>query len=76
MKIFCKSLHKNALKNSSQEQKKKFLGHFWSKEDEFQSKLAGNIEPVKPEKPELQSLSPNISHLTKPDKARARNFCV
>ena len=52
----------------------KFLVHFWSKEDEFHSKLVGNIEPVKPEKPEPQSPSPNISHLTKPDKARARTF--
>ena len=51
-----------------------FLIHFWSKEDEFHSKLEGNIEPIKPKKPELQSPSPNITHLTKPDKARARTF--
>ena len=51
--------------------KNKFLVHFWSKEDKFNSKLVGNIEPVKPEKHKPQSPSPNISHLTKPDKARA-----
>ena len=37
-------------------------------------KLVGNIEPVRPEKPEPQSPSPKISHFTKPDKARARTF--
>ena len=66
-------LHTNAIKIQIKG-RNKFLVHFWSKDDEFQSKLVGNIEPVKPEKPEAQSPSPNISHLTKPDKARARTF--
>ena len=66
-------LHQNAIKIQAKG-RQRFLVHFWSKEDEFHSKLVGNIEPVKPEKPEPQSPSPNISHLTKPDKARARTF--
>ena len=66
-------LHQNAIKIQAKGTQR-FLVHFWSKEDEFHSKLVGNIEPVKPEKPEPQSPSPNNSHLTKPDKARARTF--
>ena len=73
LKIFCKLLRENAIKIQAKG-RNKFLVHFWSKELEFHSKLVGNIEPVKPEKPEPQSPSPNISHLTKPDKARARTF--
>ena len=43
--------------------------HFLIKKDDFHSKLVGNTEPDKPDKPESQSPSPspNISHLSKPD---------
>ena len=51
--------------------KNKFLVHFWSKEDKFNSKLVGNIEPVKPEP---QSPSLKISHFTKPDKAKPEHL--
>ena len=61
-------LHNNAMKIQAKGMNK-FLVHFWSKEDEFSSKFVGNIEPVKPEKPEPLSPSPNIRHLIKPDKA-------
>ena len=66
-------LHENAIRIQAKG-RNKFLVQFWSKENEFHCKMGGNIEPVKPEKPEPQSPSPNISHLTKPDKARARTF--
>ena len=58
-------LQKNTIKIQAKE-RNKFLVHFWSKTDEFHSNLEGNIEPVKPEKPEPQR--------PEPDKARARTF--
>ena len=68
LKSFCKLLRENAIKIQAKG-RNKFLVHFWSKEDEFSSKFVGNIEPVKPEKSEPLSPSPNITHLIKPDKA-------
>ena len=58
----------------AQQKIQKNFGNFWSKMDGFHSKFVVSIEPDKPEKPEPPSPSPNISHLSKPDKARARTF--
>ena len=59
-------------KNIHAENFRKIFGHFLIKKDDFHSKLVGNTEPDKPDKPEVPSPSLNISHVSKPDKARAR----